>query len=212
MTGTDDLRYMGLALALARGQLGRTAPNPAVGCVLVRDGRILATGATADGGRPHAERIALDRAGDGARGATAYVTLEPCAHHGQTPPCALGLIEAGAARVVVASPDRYVQVDGRGVAMLRDAGIDVVEGTGRREAEWLYAGFFHRLETGHPLVFADRARRGYEAVLEPVADEGLEAALTALGRAGISRARVEPGSEFAERLLARGLAVRPGHS
>src|ERR1700712_423348 len=94
----DDAEHMRAALALARRGLGSTWPNPAVGCVIVRDGRVVGRGATAEGGRPHAEAVALDMAGEAARGATAYVTLEPCSHHGQTPPCADALIEAGGGR------------------------------------------------------------------------------------------------------------------
>lgn len=207
-----DLRYMDLALALARGQLGRTAPNPAVGCVLVRDGRIVATGATADGGRPHAERVALDAAGETARGATAYVTLEPCAHHGQTPPCAEALAGAGVKRVVIACLDPYAEVDGRGLTILREAGIEIGLGTREAAAAELNAGFFHRLKTGRPLVFADRRTRGYEAELSPVADAAVEAELAELGRQGLNRVRVAPGTGFARRLHALGFLSAPDGS
>lgn len=141
------------ALRLAQRSLGQTAPNPAVGCVLVsRDGRVVGRGRTAKGGRPHAERAALDEAGITARGATAYVTLEPCSHHGQTPPCAEALIAAGVARVVVAVGDPDPRVNGRGMAMLREAGITVVEGVCGAEAADLNAGFFLKVRQGRPLV------------------------------------------------------------
>lgn len=203
MSAVDDLRFMGLALALARSQLGKTAPNPAVGCVLVSgDGMILATGATADGGRPHAERVALDLAGEAARGATAYVTLEPCAHYGQTPPCAEGLIAAGVQRVVVAVRDRYAEVDGRGIALLQTAGVTVDVGLLEDQAQALYAGFFHRLVTGQPLIHEDGPRNGYDAVLADTPLNALDDRLDALGKAGASRVRVEPGSPLARALKA----------
>jgi diaminohydroxyphosphoribosylaminopyrimidine deaminase/5-amino-6-(5-phosphoribosylamino)uracil reductase len=123
-----DRAFMAVALRLARRGVGRTADNPSVGCVLVRDGRVVARARTSDGGRPHAEANALSLAGAAARGATAYVTLEPCAHWGRTPPCAQALIEAGIARVVVAVADPDPRVDGGGLAMLRDAGIAVAAG------------------------------------------------------------------------------------
>ena len=123
---------MRTALALAARGLGRVWPNPAVGCVLVRDGRVVGRGWTQPGGRPHAETEALGRAGDAARGATAYVTLEPCDHHGVTPPCADALIAAGIARAVVAVEDPDPRVDGRGIARLRAAGIAVTTGVVRR--------------------------------------------------------------------------------
>jgi diaminohydroxyphosphoribosylaminopyrimidine deaminase/5-amino-6-(5-phosphoribosylamino)uracil reductase len=206
MSAVADHRFMGLALAMARSQLGRTAPNPAVGCVLVKDGRIVATGATADGGRPHAERAALDKAAGLSRGCTAYVTLEPCAHHGRTPPCAEALIEAGVTRVVVACLDRYHEVDGRGVSMLEAAGIAVETGLGEADAAPLYAGFFQRLETGRPLVFADSRRAPYDATFAPVPKAEIDAALDALGDRGLSRVRVEPDTPFAVALIERGLA------
>lgn len=140
------------ALALAARGLGRTWPNPAVGCVLVKDGLIVGRGWTQPGGRPHAERIALDMAGDAARGATAYVTLEPCAHHGKTPPCAEGLIAAGVVRVVSALTDPDPRVAGRGHAMLRAAGISVTEGVMEAEARTLQAGFLKRVTRGLPFV------------------------------------------------------------
>ncbi|SLN44893.1 bifunctional diaminohydroxyphosphoribosylaminopyrimidine deaminase/5-amino-6-(5-phosphoribosylamino)uracil reductase RibD [Oceanibacterium hippocampi] len=143
---------MDLALGLAARGLGQVWPNPAVGCVLVRDGRVVGRGWTQPGGRPHAETEALARAGDAARGATAYVTLEPCAHHGRTGPCAEALARAGVARVVHALRDPDPRVDGGGAALLRAAGIAVEEGVGEAAARRLNAGFLSRLGRGRPLI------------------------------------------------------------
>ena len=148
----SDARFMALALSLGRRGQGRVWPNPAVGCVIVRDGLILGRGWTLPGGRPHAETVALAQAGQAAGGATAYVTLEPCAHHGQTPPCAEALIAAGIARVVVAVADSDARVDGRGLQMLRDAGIDVSLGEAAEAARQDHAGFFTRTELGRPFL------------------------------------------------------------
>lgn len=147
-----DRRWMRVALTLAARGLGRTWPNPAVGCVLVKDGRAIGMGWTQPGGRPHAETEALAMAGTEAAGATAYVTLEPCSHHGKTPPCAEALIAAGIARVAVACGDPDGRVSGRGLAMLRAAGIAVSEGILTAEAEHLNAGFLKRVRHGLPLV------------------------------------------------------------
>lgn len=149
MSGADA-RFMRLALALGRRGQGQCWPNPAVGCVIVRHGRILGRGSTAPGGRPHAETVALGRAGPAARGATAYVSLEPCAHHGQTPPCAEALIAAGVARVVVAVRDTDPRVAGRGLAMLRAAGIEVREGVLAEAVAADLAGFLRRAAGGRP--------------------------------------------------------------
>jgi len=143
---------MAAALRLAARGLGNVWPNPAVGCVIVRDGRVVGRGWTQPGGRPHAETEALGRAGGAARGAIAYVTLEPCAHHGKTPPCADALIAAGIARCVVAQGDSDPRVDGQGIARLKDAGIVVEQGLMAAEARRLNAGFFLRIEAGRPLV------------------------------------------------------------
>ncbi len=143
---------MQAAIALSRRALGTTWPNPAVGCVIVQDGAIVAQGVTAPGGRPHAEAQALAMAGAAARGATAYVSLEPCSHHGQTPPCADALIAAGIARVVVAAGDPDPRVNGAGLARLRGAGIEVLHGVLEREAGEVLAGFFSRVQRGRPLV------------------------------------------------------------
>lgn len=141
------------ALVLAQRSLGQTAPNPAVGCVIVSpDGIVLGRGRTAKGGRPHAEVLALAEAGEVARGATAYVTLEPCSHTGQTPPCAEALIAAGVAKVVVAVGDPDPRVNGKGLAMLRAAGISVIEGVCQKEAADLNAGFFLKIRENRPLV------------------------------------------------------------
>lgn len=150
MSAEQDRRFMALALALgARGQ-GNSWPNPAVGAVIVREGRILGRGWTRPGGRPHAEPVALAQAGSAARGATAYVTLEPCAHHGKTPPCAEALVAAGVARVVTAASDPDPRVSGRGHAILRAAGIEVTEGVMAAEAARAHAGFFRRVTEGRP--------------------------------------------------------------
>ena len=143
---------MRAALALARRGLGAVWPNPAVGCVLVRDGRVVGRGWTQPGGRPHAEIEALRRAGDAARGATAYVSLEPCAHHGETPPCADALVEAGIARAVVALSDPDPRVDGSGIRRLIAAGIDTDVGACEAAAAELNAGFVLRVRDGRPMV------------------------------------------------------------
>lgn len=143
---------MALALSLGRRGLGATWPNPSVGCVIVLEGRIVGRGWTADGGRPHGETIALAQAGDLARGATAYVSLEPCAHHGATPPCAQALITAGIARVVAPLEDSDARVAGQGFAMLRAAGICVTSGLLEDQARRDHAGFFSRVDHGRPLI------------------------------------------------------------
>ncbi len=143
---------MAAALVLASRGLGRVAPNPAVGCIIVKEGRVVGRGWTQPGGRPHAEAEALARAGEAARGATAYVTLEPCAHQGETPPCAAALIGAGIARCVVALEDPDPRVDGRGLESLRAAGIAVESGLCRAAAAELNAGFLLRQQDGRPLV------------------------------------------------------------
>jgi len=143
---------MAHALAMARRGLGRTWPNPAVGCVIVKDGRILGRGTTAPGGRPHAEPQALAQAGEAARGATAYVTLEPCAHTGKTGPCAEALVRAGVARVVSALQDPDARVAGRGHDILRAAGISVTTGVMEAEAADLQEGFLSRITRGRPML------------------------------------------------------------
>ncbi len=146
-----DREFMTGALSLAARNLGDTWPNPAVGCVIVKDVAVVGRGWTQSGGRPHAETEALKRAGNGAKGATAYVTLEPCSHHGQTPPCAEALIKAGVARVVIAALDKNPGVAGKGVEKLKAAGIEVDVGVCETEAKKLNAGFFLNVESLRPL-------------------------------------------------------------
>ena len=151
----EDLRWMRTALSLAARSLGRVAPNPAVGAILVRDGRVLGRGVTADGGRPHAEAVALAQAealygASALNGATAYVSLEPCAHHGRTPPCAEALARAGIARVVCPLEDPDPRVSGRGIAALKAAGVGVETGLMATEARRLNAGFLSVIERGRP--------------------------------------------------------------
>ncbi len=143
---------MARALRLAERGLYTTDPNPRVGCVLVNAGRVVGEGWHRRAGEPHAERIALAAAGETARGATAYVTLEPCAHHGLTPPCAEALIQAGITRLVAAMTDPNPLVAGRGMAMLRAAGVDAQAGLLESDAEALNPGFLKRMRTGHPYV------------------------------------------------------------
>lgn len=148
----SDQIHMAHALRLAARGLGSVWPNPAVGCVLVKDGQIVGRGWTQPGGRPHAEARALDQAGSGAAGATAFVTLEPCAHHGKTPPCAEALVAARVSRVVSALTDPDPRVSGKGHALLRAAGIDVTENVMAPEAARLNAGFLKRVTQGLPFV------------------------------------------------------------
>ncbi|WP_328805900.1 bifunctional diaminohydroxyphosphoribosylaminopyrimidine deaminase/5-amino-6-(5-phosphoribosylamino)uracil reductase RibD [Salipiger abyssi] len=149
---SDDTRHMAHALRLGRRRMGQCWPNPAVGCVIVKDGHVVGRGATAPGGRPHAEPLALSQAGDAARGATAYVTLEPCAHHGKTPPCAEALVRAGIARVVAPLADSDPRVSGKGFEHLRRHGVEVTTGVLAEEAARDHAGFFLRVDQGRPLV------------------------------------------------------------
>lgn len=148
----DDARWMRLALSLGARGAGRVWPNPAVGCVIVKGGRVLGRGWTAPGGRPHAETQALAQAGPAARGATAYVTLEPCAHFGQTPPCVDALIGASVARVVVALCDPDPRTDGGGVKRLRAAGLSVRVGVEESAARRAHAGFLSRISHGRPAL------------------------------------------------------------
>lgn len=148
----DDKRFMAAAIRLCRRNLGLTATNPSVACLIVKDGVVLGSAVTALGGRPHAETQALAEAGEAARGATAYVTLEPCSHHGKTPPCADALIAAGVARVVVSVNDPDERVAGRGLSMLRDAGIVVDTGVLEAEGRAALAGYLTRQMKKRPHV------------------------------------------------------------
>jgi diaminohydroxyphosphoribosylaminopyrimidine deaminase / 5-amino-6-(5-phosphoribosylamino)uracil reductase len=149
---SEDRRFMALALALGRRGLGRTWPNPAVGAVIVKDGIVAGRGWTQPGGRPHAEIEAIRRAGALARGATLYVTLEPCSHHGKSPPCADAVIAAGISRVVSALEDPNPEVAGRGHARLRAAGIVADVGIGAGQARRDHAGHVRRMREGRPQV------------------------------------------------------------
>ena len=149
---TQDQIWMRLAIELARQGQYSTKPNPNVGCVIVKDGIVVGEGFHPKAGQPHAEVFAMRQAGEQARGATAYVTLEPCAHYGRTPPCAKGLVEAGVAKVIVACPDPNPLVAGKGVQILKDAGIDVEVGICEDEAHPLNDGFLKAMATGMPYV------------------------------------------------------------
>ena len=152
---TTDQHFMRIALALAKRGLGRTAPNPSVGAVVVGPGAgidVVARGWTQPGGRPHAESMALQSAGEKARGGILYVTLEPCSHHGRTPPCVDAIIAAGVARVVCATGDPDPRVSGRGIERLVDAGIDVSMGCSSQEADWLNRGHSLRVTEQRPFV------------------------------------------------------------
>jgi diaminohydroxyphosphoribosylaminopyrimidine deaminase/5-amino-6-(5-phosphoribosylamino)uracil reductase len=156
-----DRRFMAAALRLSRRNSGRTSTNPSVGTIIVRDDgagpMIVGTGVTAIGGRPHAETEALAEAGELARGATAYVTLEPCAHHGRTPPCAEALVRAGIARVVGAASDPDPRVSGKGYAILREAGVEVTERVLAAEASDQLSGYLMRSLKRRPEVILKMA-------------------------------------------------------
>ena len=148
----EDLRWMEAALNLGSRSLGLTAPNPAVGAILVKDGAVVGRGATAPGGRPHAERIAIEQAGEAARGATLYVTLEPCSHFGASPPCVDAVIAGGVTRVVSAMEDPNPLVGGQGHTRLREAGIAVSVGAGAAQARRDHLGHILRVTAGRPCV------------------------------------------------------------
>jgi len=161
----DDERWMAAALRLGRRGMGRTAPNPSVAALIVRDGVVVGRGVTAPGGRPHAERLAIDEAGEAARGATLYVTLEPCSHHGATPPCAEAIVAAKIVRVVCPLEDPDARVAGAGFAILRAAGIALCVGPGAETARRDHRGHILRVVEGRPMVTLKLARTadGYAA-------------------------------------------------
>ncbi len=145
-------RYMQVALRLARRQAGQTHPNPNVGAIIVKDGQIIAQGITATGGRPHAETIAINNAGILAQGATLYVTLEPCSHHGKTPPCVDAIIAAGIKTVVISCHDKNPKVSGNGIAAMRNSGIEVIENICEKEGLEINQGFFSVIEKKRPYI------------------------------------------------------------
>lgn len=204
----DDHKHMTRAIALAVGQLGKTAPNPPVGCVLVKDGQVLAEGATANGGRPHAEEQALPLAGEAARGATAYVTMEPCgARSSGRASCAHRLIDAGVERVVIATEDPSPFAAGRGIERLKAAGLDVEIGLMAKEAAVLAEGYLNRLKTGRPMVRISEDGTGFDARFAAAPSADLDTELRRLGEAGYMRVWVPEGA-LAEALAEQGLLAR----
>jgi diaminohydroxyphosphoribosylaminopyrimidine deaminase/5-amino-6-(5-phosphoribosylamino)uracil reductase len=202
---SDDIRFMGRAIALAKGRMGQTWPNPAVGCVIARDGELVAEAATAPGGRPHAEEQAVPAAGDRAKGSVAYVTMEPCgARSSGRTSCSHFLIDAGVTRVVIAAVDPSPFASGRGVERLEKAGLQVETGLLAQEAAVLYEGYLHRVETGRPMVRISDDGDGFDArfAASPKADLATE--LKRLGEAGYTRLWVAPG-ELADALREQGL-------
>ena len=202
----DDLTAMRRALSLAQAALGHTAPNPAVGCVIIKNGKVIAEAATCAGGRPHAEEAALAKLGGRADGATIYVTLEPCAHESaRGPACADGIANSNAARCVVACGDPDPRTAGAGIARLRTAGIQVDFGVCDAEALALNAGFFRRLATGRPIAKLSADMKGFDAEFRLGVGETFEQAMDRMGREGLTRVRVRPGSPLEEALRSRGL-------
>ncbi len=198
-------RYMRQAIDLALAQMGRTWPNPSVGCVLVKDGVVIGEGATGDGGRPHAEEIALDKAGEAARGATAYVTLEPCGQRSTGhASCSQRLVEAGVACVIYACNDPSPFASHRGPERMANAGITVEAGLLADEAAPLIAASAHYLRTGLPLV-SDNAALPADAVFTAAPDSDLTAELKALGEKGYRRLKAPRDSDLAHALRRLGL-------
>ena len=196
---------MARAIGLARGRLGRTAPNPPVGCVVVKAGSIVGEGATGEGGRPHAEEVALTAAGDAARGATAYVTLEPClVRSSGADACSTRLVSAGLARVVIAQRDPHPN-GALGADRLRSAGIDVVTGVGESACLPLTEGFFSLTLTGRPMVGVSADGASFDAEFRLGRRETFEEALDRMGREGLTRVFVRPGTPLLAALRSRGL-------
>lgn len=204
-TNASDERFMARAIELARAQLGRTAPNPSVGCLIVRGGSIIAEAATGQGGRPHAEETALKIAGEAAKGATAYVSLEPCnIRSSGALSCSQLLVEARIGRVVVACEDPHPK-GAHGVSRLGAAGVEVMLGVLREEASALNCGFFKLTSTGRPWLAIDADPSTYDAEFDLARNETFEVALDRLGRQGVTRVFVRPGTALAAQLKARGL-------
>jgi len=201
----QDIAFMGRAIELAKSRMGQTWPNPAVGCVIVKDGMVVAEAATAAGGRPHAEEQAVPDAGDAARGATAYVTLEPCgARSSGRKSCSHFLTDAGIARVVIGAFDPSPFASGRGVERLRSEGLQVDTGVMEAEALSLCEGFLHRLKTGRPMVRVSQDGAGFDARFAASARADLPGELMRLGEAGYTRVWTSEG-ELADALRAQGL-------
>lgn len=205
-TALADALFMGRAFRLARSRLGQVAPNPAVGCVIVKGGTVIASAATGEGGRPHAEELALAAAGEAARGATVYVSLEPCAVRSKGgDSCTDLLVAAKVARVVVACPDPHPFADGEGLMRLQASGIAVSMGTGRWEAEQINAGFFLVVREGRPLIAIDDDPATYDATVDFDPKANVLTELRRLAARGLTRVRAAPGSPAAEALRAAGL-------
>ena len=205
MNRARDQELMRRALSAARQMLGRTWPNPVVGCVIALGDEILAETATAPGGRPHAEEQALDLAGARARGATVYVSLEPCGERSSgAASCSERLAEAGVARVVIAADNPDPLSAGRGVERLREAGVPVEIGFLAEEAEPLYRAFCHKLATGLPLVEAAASGDGFDAAFDQAPGESIPTALQRLGDAGYTRLWTPEGSDLAFKLKSLG--------
>lgn len=200
-----DERMMRRAIASARVMLGFTWPNPAVGCVIARGDEIIAEAVTAPGGRPHAEEQALELAGDKAKGATVYVTLEPCGQRSNgVTSCSQRLEHARVGRVIIAADNPEPLSAGRGVERLRAHQVPVEIGFLAGEAEPLYRAFRHKLATGLPMVELSDAGEGFDAAFEINPGENPNTALQRLGRAGYSRVWVKPGSTLALDLKSQG--------
>jgi pyrimidine deaminase RibD-like protein len=205
VTTKADIAFMNQALRLGLSQAGRTWPNPAVGCVIVRDGVVIAEGATGDGGRPHAEEIALEKAGADAKGAIAYVTLEPCGQRSNgSCSCSQRLVDAGVRRVIYACDDPSPFASHTGVERMKTAGLTVENGLLMDEAEKLIAPTAHYHRTGRPLVQTDADGRGFDAEFIPEGDD-LEAELVAWAGRGYRHLSVRAGSDLAHALRVSGL-------
>lgn len=206
MTDAADIAFMKRAVHLGLNQMGRTWPNPSVGCVIVRNGAVIAEGATGDGGRPHAEETALASLDGEAKDATAYVTLEPCGHRSTAiPSCSERLIAAGVTRVVYACADPSHLASDIGPERMRMAGIQVEDGLMSDEGASLIAPFAHFLKTGLPLVKEGPCGVGFDREFVPEGGRDLRGELIDWALQGYRHLYVEPGSELAGRLRHAGL-------
>jgi diaminohydroxyphosphoribosylaminopyrimidine deaminase/5-amino-6-(5-phosphoribosylamino)uracil reductase len=203
---TTDKVMMRRAIAAAMANLGQTWPNPSVGCVIAKDDKILGQAATAKGGRPHAEEQALEALGEAARGATAYVTLEPCgARSSGRTSCAERLAVAGISRVVIACEDPSPFASGQGLERLSEAGLVAETGLLADEARILCDGFIHRLTTGQPMVEAADRPETFDAQFEPMPGEPLIEALKRYGNLGYTRLWTPRGGPLSWELSRQGL-------